>query len=671
MKKSISIIILITVILSCCACGTKTPANNQPVSQQAETLDPMSHEAVFGHIDQTVPQNGVYQIWNAEGVQQMFQHPDASFELLCDVDMAGCTLSPIGEFTGTIVGGNFVISNFTVQGGNETDFGFVTVNKGEIRNLTLRNVTFAPGEAAKNIGTLAGINEGQILRCTVEGTLSVEKAADQAACGALVGRNTGSIANVELTVNTNYAAAQAAFVGGILGVGNGGMVEYVDNYGALTISGANKTAGLFAGDAKDVVFVNCVFSGADNSLDNKFFTNFTGTPDDDELVVAQNARWRDNAIHAPLPENVRAAREKVVEEMYNMGSVKWTLNKDLIHSCTCDLTICHGVFNTDYTYYGAPYNHKASSYARFLYCQNEDGSMKDWFYDQPSFDGYDTYIGSDCSAAVQLAWFTVSNSVCFGNTGRIPPIYGRGTIAVGDYVCNFRLEDAPEYRTRQYIQATDEQVMYESYAAMRMGDAIVAQRESGGHTRMAAVDPVVIRDQAGKIDPVYSYLLTHEQGAETVDEINRTFSSWKLYEKYNFATLMQTEYIPVTCEELLSGELEPVEATLEGKTDGFAGMFSGIVKTNYHLDSVTLKIVDESGNVLLEHPLWVTLARFGDGGSNYDKARIYMDEYDIAGFAQVLTGVTFTRGMNYSYTVTADLATHDHITVNEGSFIYG
>jgi len=31
--------------------------------------------------------------------------------------------------------------------------------------------------------------------------------------------------------------------------------------------------------------------------------NFTGS-EDDELVVAENARWRDNAYHQPLPENI-------------------------------------------------------------------------------------------------------------------------------------------------------------------------------------------------------------------------------------------------------------------------------------------------------------------------------------------------------------------------------
>ena len=668
MKKIISLIALFAILLTCCACAkVKTAVSD---GEPAATLDPQSPEALFGHIDQTQPVDGIYKLWNKEGIRVIADHPDASFELLCDIDMQGMTLAPIPEFTGIINGGNFRISNATVQGEGR-DFGFVSVNKGTIRNLTLENMTFQPGSDAQNIGSLTGINAGQILRCTVGGAMTVTGAADQAACGVLVGKNTGNIANVVLETDVTYTAAGQAFVGGIVGTSEGGNVEYVENYGKLTVTGQNKNVGLFAGDARDVVFTDCVFSGADNSLDGKFFTNFTGNPDDDELTVALNARWRDNGHHEPLSPNVQAAREKVVEAMYNMGSVKWTLKEDMVHSCTCDLTICHGVFNTDYTYYGAPYNHKASSYARFVYCQNEDGSMKDWFYDQPAYDGYDCYIGSDCSSAVQMAWFTVSNSVNFGNTRSIPAIYGKGTIAVGDYVCDFRLEDAPEYRTRQYIMATDEQVMYESYAAMRLGDAIVNQIEAGGHTRMAAMDPVVVRDQEGKIDPYYSYLVTHEQGAENIDEINKTFSSWKLYEKYNFATLAMTEYIPVTCEELLTGELEPVEVTLEGKNSGYEGMFSGTVKANYYLDSVWLRITDSQGNEILNHPLWPSLGKFDDGGSNYDKARIYIDEYDIAGFAQVLTLVEFQKGETYSYTVTAGLATLDNIVVNEGSFTYG
>ena len=126
MKKLFSVIALLAVLLSLAACGAKQPQAAAP----AATIDPASPEAMYGHIDQTQPMDGIYKLWNAEGVKNIANHPDGSFELLCNVDMGGAELAPIPEFTGTLNGANFTISNFTVKG-EGADFGFISVNKGK------------------------------------------------------------------------------------------------------------------------------------------------------------------------------------------------------------------------------------------------------------------------------------------------------------------------------------------------------------------------------------------------------------------------------------------------------------------------------------------------------------------------------------------------------------
>ena len=672
MKKFLSVVMILAVLLSCCACGAK----NEGVDSTEPALSPQSPEAMYGHIDQTVPVDGYHKIWNAEGVKFMMENnPDGKFEILCNIDMEGATLSPIGTFTGTLKGGNFKITNFTLQGGDETDFGFITVNKGNIQNLTLENVTLIPGANAKNIGSFAGTNEGKINRCNITGAMTVEKAAADASCGALAGVNTGSMANMVCTVDVLYSAQGAAKVGGLVGTASAGTEEFLENHGKLTVTG-DKAVGLFAGEASETVFTNCVFGGADNSLDGKLFTNFTGNVDDDERAVALNGKWRDNGYQEPLPENVQAIRKKVVDAMYDMCTVEWHVTEDLVHSCTCQLSACHGVYNSRYTYYGLPYNHKSSSLARFKYCLNADKTIFDWFYDLDSFDGFDIYIGTDCSSTVQQAWWTVSNSTDIRNTTYLPAAMGRGTIAVGDYTCDFELKKETRdgvnaYYTAQYLEATDEQVMYESYAATRPGDAIVNKLAAGGHTRMIAYDPVVIKDQDGKIDPTYSYVLTHEQGSTWTDDVKMEASSCKVDWKYTFAALYGDCYVPLTCEELLSGEMEPAEAKLEDSCGGYSGMFTGTVRTNYHLDSVTLKITDSKGEEVLSHPIFVTSQKNNDYGGAYFTARSYTDWFDLADFAVVLSHVPFTSGESYNYTLTADLATFEHIQVHEGNFAYG
>lgn len=671
MRKFLSVLMVFAILLCCCACaaGSGTQATEETIDPDLAGLAADTPEEMYGHIDQTVPIDGYHKIWSPEGVRFMTEHPGEKYELLCTIDMEGAVLSPIREFTGTIKGGNFYIQNFTVQGGDEADFGIIAVNKGTVQNIVFENVTFLPGSNAKNIGSLAGRNEGKLNRCTVDGELVIESAPEGTACGGVVGYNTGSLATVVATVGVTYTAPGAAKVGGLVGVAQGGTVEYVENHGALTVTGSNKMTGLFAGQATDVVLTDCLFSGPDNSVDGKLFTNFTGNAEDDELVVALNAKWRDNAHYEPLPEKVAAVRQKAVDTMYTLCSIEWRVERDIAHSCNCNLTNCHGIYNADYVYYGIPYNHKSAPLSRVEYCLDENGYVKDWFYDMDSFDGFDLYFGGDCSSTVQSAWWTVSNSVDFQSTLFMPEAYGRGTIAVGDYKCDFIMSG--KQLSEEYILANTEEDIYEAYATMRLGDALVCRNEDGGHTRMAAADPVIVRDQQGKIDPAYSYILIHEQGSPMEDHVNKVVSSCKVNYPRNFLQLYHNWYIPVTCEEFLTGEMETPEAKLENGCGGYAGMYTGTVQANYHLASVTLKIMDSEGKTVLEHPFFTTSQKNDDYGNHYFSARNYMDHLILADLATVLSHVSFRLGESYSYTLTANLATFDDIQVHEGSFTYG
>ena len=199
MKKYICVMLLISVLLSCCACGAKKDTTPAPVA----TLDPLSNEAKFGHIDQTQPQDGVYKIWNAEGVKYMLTLRDAQIEILCDIDMGGALLEPMAEFSGSLTGGNFTISNFTVEGTGE-NVGLIGINKGSISNLQLQNVVVKSGTKAKYIGFVAGINEGTISRCAPSGQLLVEAAAYAAAMAwayRALGGVSGDVAGFALTVS--------------------------------------------------------------------------------------------------------------------------------------------------------------------------------------------------------------------------------------------------------------------------------------------------------------------------------------------------------------------------------------------------------------------------------------------------------------------------------------
>ena len=670
MKKFISIILLLAVLLTCCACGKQDVGSSEPA------LDPASPEAMYGHIDQTVKIDGYYKIWNSEGVLHMLENPSDKFELLCNVDMAGAVIAPIAEFTGTIKGGNFRITNFTVQGGSEENFGFIGVNKGKIKNFLIENVTFIPGENAKNIGSLVGDNQGELMRCTVTGTMNVEKAPAGANCGGLAGSNSGNLQNTIVTVDLNYGAAGKANVGGIAGLITGGVVEFVDTNGRLDVADcAEKSVGLFAGDASNVVITSCAFVGASNTQDGKLFTNFTGNPDDDERAVAVKALWRDN-YKEPLTEGQNKLRDMVVAEMNAMGTVEWHLHEDLKHGCTCSLSVCHGVYNTTYTYYGIPYNHKGGSLDRMKYALDEEGYIKDWLYDMEAYDGFDLYIGNDCSTALSHAWWVVSNSTDFSRcTYQIPALmhsknFKSGCIPVGTGWWEDVTMDSDNW-TDDYFEVNDEQTMMEAYAQMRKGDGYVYIYEAGGHTRMAAQDPVVVRDQDGLINSTYSYVISTEQGSPTIDDVNMTYSTWKVNYKYSFGALLEVWAVPTTFEELLTGEMEPAECTLLDGADGLAGIYTGTVKANYYLDSVNVTIKDSEGNEVMNHTMFSTVDKRYDVGHNDALLRNYVDEYDLANFAMPLSKVQLEKGETYTYTITGNLRTYDTFVVKEASFTYG
>lgn len=665
MKKWISIGLLLAILLTCCACGQKQGADTTPA-----TVDPASPEALYGHIDQTVPQEGVYKIWNAEGVKNMANHPDGKFEILCNIDMQGAVLSPISPFTGSIDGGTAVISNFTVSGSVDGYLGFVGLNKGTLENLTLKQVTVVSDDNARYIGTLAGCNEGGLLRCNVAGTLTAEKAAENAVCGALVGRTTTDIQNAEATVELTYTAAGAAAVSAIAGSAENCTIAFVETYGGIAVTGQNKTVGLFVGDAKNAKVNNVVFSGGENTVDGKLFTNYFGS---EENVTWEVMLVRDNSREPEQP-HIQEKRQKVADYMNECTTIQWRVRHDMLKSSTsCTCSSCHGSFNADHIYFGAPYNHKASSLYRMKYALDEEGYLKEFVEYAGAGDGFDMYIGSDCSTSTCLALQTVSPTVCYSQTQDQVPAFGKGTYTVGPYQLDPSLNLNNAHKTKDHCEYNGEEVMFESYAQMRMGDAVVYWHDGAGHSRLAVADAVVVRDESGKIDGNYSYVTMTEQGRSINDEVNGIYTSWTANYNYNFASLYSKYYIPTTIEEFITGQFPEIDCYLEGGVeDSRFGLTTGTIRSNYSIDSVTMVITDQQGNEVYNHRIFTTSSKMTLDGTNHSRNRAAIKEYNLASFATPLQQqVAFEQGKTYHATIYANLMTGDEIPVHAVTFTNG
>lgn len=706
MKKFISILLLLALMLSFCACAADDTNETSSVVPTEETVGDTVEETVdiyynrptleqvlaqmeldekaqqtppeqlYGMFDQTVPINGVYKIWNAEGVQLMAEHPDAHFELLCNIDMMGATVKAIGTkerpFTGVIDGVNATISNFTVEATDDGYLGFLGYSDGgSLQRIKLENVTYVPKENTKYMGGIAGYSTTEIKGCTAIGIMDVTAAADGAVCGGLVGQINGDIVNSVAQVNITYTAAGSATIGGLAGICENGTVEFDETYGFLDIAGGNKKVGLLFGQAKNLKLYTVSYLGEKNSVDGQLFANYFGEEQD---VTYEVINVRDNTPRI-LPEAQQKLRDRVVDEMNAMGTIEWYTSQNLYHDCACLLSICHGIYEAGKLHVGIPYNHKGGSMERFTYCLDDTNTVVDWVYPFGSYDGFDLYIGNDCSTAVQQAWWTVSNSSDVIRCTYMHPKYREqnGCIPVGEWNWVEGIDEKGKAYTGDYTEpytnASGSQVMYEAYALMHKGDAYASLSKDGGHTRMVVEEPVVVRDENGKIDGKLSYVVSTEQGGPNITE--PYYCSWSVKKAYTFQQLFDTGKLPITIEELITGEMEPVEVTIADDVDGKMGMVNGVITANYCLDGTTLKVTDSQGNVAFDFTMFPTVDKYLLANDSDSGIRNYNDTFKMAMFASALQNVQFENGESYEYTVTVHLTTGDDIVIKTGSFVQG
>ena len=147
-------------------------------------------------------------------------------------------------------------------------------------------------------------------------------------------------------------------------------------------------------------------------------------------------------------------------------------------------------------------------------------------------------------------------------------------------------------------------------------------------------------------------------------------TNWKVDRKYTFEQLRGDGYMPVTIEELLTGEMEPGECTIIDGADGKQGLTVGMVKGNYFLDSVTLHITDSQGDTVLEKIIFPKAGKYNRGNVRFTSLS-YIDYYDLSQNMTYLQDVMFTPGETYTYTISAHLACDEDFLLKTDSFIQG
>ncbi len=205
-------------------------------------------------------------------------------------------------------------------------------------------------------------------------------------------------------------------------------------------------------------------------------------------------------------------------------------------------------------------------------------------------------ISNHCTSASHWGWSRVSNTIRFGLTGTVTE--ANGAIKLGPY--EYPNEGKEHKSTREVCAANGEQVMFESYAKLKLADGVV-NSNGAGHVMMVSEKAHVEYLEDGSIDGKKSYVLFMEQ-----------VSSWKnkeyngqsfpqqgnVDEKYTFNKLFKSAYLPFTIKELIGEDpVEKGEANIDyaEPTATADALRQAKITSNYEISDITVRVLDPDG----------------------------------------------------------------------------
>lgn len=255
-------------------------------------------------------------------------------------------------------------------------------------------------------------------------------------------------------------------------------------------------------------------------------------------------------------------------------------------------------------YCGMPYSNAGSSIYQFLDYYNEETGV----LTQPYGGKLGKYLGNHCCSAVYWAWSRISSTISFQSTDYMT--FANGVLPVGDYEIDQTVAHfTADYNTKTVCTNNGSSVMYEAYAQLKPGDALVAFNKEGDtlitHHAMLAKS---VTKRTGLFSGAIqgsSYVVVDDQsnstqGADIGGQSATRFG--RLDREITFETLYNNGYIPITCAELAG--TSAVQKAAAGLNSNPAGAFTlaklgaKSVQTNYPMAKVTLSALDGRGNTV-------------------------------------------------------------------------
>ena len=663
---------------------------------------------VLGGGDELRPNaDGVYEIYSALGLYNManLAKEGLTFELKANVDMAGRPWEPIVGFCGNFYGNGFTISNVTINSSVEGDTGFfayinrytangVTVQS-VVKDLNLENVniTAKATENAQYIGLMSGSNRGIVENCTTTGSVTDDRVTygEAVYVGTLVGRNNNHDTmpgTVKVGSNTLTATAGSS-------------------------NSADKVTGLVS---KMAMFFN----------DEATLTRKIGVAGYSKADVS-SLLWQDTTGSIEYKSQTEQERRQgVVDHMYKQGTVQWTTSETITYTANENKNSTHStIYIAGRTYVGIPYNGSGTSYEHFLSQMQTEKDAQGRYVTVTGLEdgtkektGFAANMGNDCSSAVGWAWASVLPSRV-GNVGTrvnvttymVPNAYNTanyGVLPSGGYkTVECKTENGIDARDTRSIIALNGGAsgMAEYYAKASRGDALLfveyalnnagEWEKGGGHARMLAYDPVIIRDGIGEIDLEKSYVITHEQGDGLYDNRNSQgnydiyngypikYTSWRTDHKYTLSILLTEEgykeaqksykthpgcgygYVPVTTpgfayEDQFRAPYMNAGYTSEDNYHPLTLPNGGWLYSNYMIVNATLVLKDSQGNEIYNKTAFMPYSARNNIYQTLKLDELFADASDV-----------LVEGQTYYETLTVLSSNGKTVTVfNEKAFTH-
>lgn len=503
----------------------------------------------------------VFGILRAEDLYRMVRHPEHDYILQTDIDLQGAFWNPPAAFVSRLNGNGKTIRNARIGCSAQGCLGFFST------------VT----------------EEGAVWDLTLEDMQIVCDDSVQYA-GGIAGVNRGSLENITITGTLFDSSREDSVVGAAVG----------HNYG--TVRNVRSELHITVPEGKPLALVG------------------KNEPEGEAQGLWRDHRYSDRPLS---PESI-AMRQTAISHSYRMGTQVWHVPAPL-KFISPYIASASQTFMPGETYYGLPYTNKYGSYERFMYCLDEQNTVKPWVMEMgDGFDGFDRFMGADCSGNIYWSWARVCSSISFAATVHMVPVPENideyGVLPVGDYCAEPDGEGRPF--TMRILDANGEDKILECLAQARYGDAIVNFLPEGGHTKLLVADSWIYRDENGRIDREESKMFTNELGG-TGPELNSGYSKWSLNRKNKFAVLMRQGYVPITNRELQEGKRTPVELKVD-----VTGLAEGTVESNYRIIS-TRVILEQNGGEVCSSLRFTAVAPTAPG-NNEDAARTTVRKVDLS-----------------------------------------